>query len=160
VLDLMVAIQDYNGVTQVAHPCVIEGNVTRVRLILDIFHGSVLSVVDAASRTGFADDYAGQFWQLRLQARPDPACQILARRVLEPWDLVQEMVVELILQGLEGALHVGEIEEPTHVLIDCPSESELDAERVAVQASALVSEWHIRQHVSRLERKLLIDLQA
>src|SRR6266545_1480190 len=69
------------------------------------------------------------------------------------------MVVELVLQGLESAFHITEVAEPPHVLVHFPSKTNLDTERVAVQASALVPLRHIRQHVRCLKRKLLIDLQ-
>ena len=46
------------------------------------------------------------------------------------------------------------------MLVNRPSQAELDAERVAVQAATLVPWWHVRQQVSRLKRELLIDFQG
>jgi hypothetical protein len=128
-------------------------------MVLDVFHESVLSVVDAAGRTSLSHDYAAKFGQLRLQVFPDPASQVLARWVLKTRNIVEVMMVELVFQRLEGALDIGKVAEPTHVLIDSSSKTDLNAERVTVQAAALMSRRHIWEQVSCLERKFLIDFQ-
>jgi hypothetical protein len=46
------------------------------------------------------------------------------------------------------------------MLVNCPSQTELDAERVAVQATALMPWRYVRQQVRRLEREFFIDLQG
>ena len=50
--------------------------------------------VDAARGAGLADDDLRQLWNGRLEFVPDPASDVLARRVLETLDLVQVVVVE------------------------------------------------------------------
>ena len=68
-------------------------------------------------------------------------------------------MVELVFQRLKGALDIGKVAEPTHVLVDSSPKTDLDAERVAVQATALMPRRHIREPVSCLELKFLIDFQ-
>lgn len=91
---------------------------------------------------------------------PDPASQVLARGVFEAGDFVQKMVIELVFQRLEGALHVGEVAKPAHVLVNRPPQAKLDTEGMAVQAATLMPRGHVWQQVRRFEREFLIDFQG
>jgi hypothetical protein len=159
-LNLVITVKNDDRVSQIAHPRMIESDVAGVWVVLDVFHEtSILSVVDAAGRTGLANDHAAELGEPRLQVLPDPAGQVLARRVLETWDLIQVVMVELVFQRLEGVLHIAKIAEPAHVLVNLPPQANLDAERVPMQTTAFMPRGHIRQQVGCLERKFLIDFQ-
>jgi len=106
--------------------------------------------IDAAGVAGFLHhDLAqrGQSWQ---QPVPDPACQVLAGRVLQPLDVVEAVVVELIVKRLESLAQVGEIHDPARLRADGPGDVNFDAERMPVHASALVPLRYIRQAMRRL----------
>ena len=86
---------------------------------------------------------------------PDPPGQVLARRVRQAVHLVQVVVIEHVVQRLPRGGDVREVEHPAGRLRDRAYHVDLDAERVAMQALALVPGRDIRQAVRRLERELL-----
>jgi hypothetical protein len=79
----------------------------------------------------------------------------LAGRILEARDLVQIMVIELVVQGLEEGMQLAEIDQPPGVRVDGAFDGELDAETVAVEPKAFVRFGQSRQAVSRFESKLV-----
>ena len=111
--------------------------------------------VDGSARAGLSDDNAAEFRQDRLQSLPNPTCNYFAGRVLEARDVVEIVVVELLVYGVEGGLEVAEIADPAEVCIEFAQEMNLDPKRMAVQAGALVARRHIRKPVRRFEAKLL-----
>ena len=60
-------------------------------------------------------------------------------------------MIELVVQRRKSRLHIGEIHDPTKLGIGFARNVDLDFERVAVQARALMPFGHIRQAVSCLE---------
>ena len=117
-----------------------------------------LTSVDAAGGAGLADDDLRQLWNGRLEFVPDPAGDVLARRVLETLDLVQIVVVEAAKKRLEVGLQVGEVHEPAALGLDRPGDVQRDLERVPVESAALVPVGDVRKEVGCLERELLEDL--
>src|SRR5262249_9428432 len=97
--------------------------------------------------------------QRDLEATPDPACEIFACRVRKARHLIQEVVVEDLVNWLERALYLGEVRNPTGVRVDLASDVNFAAERVSVEARALVIAWNVRQPMRCFERELLEDLR-
>src|SRR5690606_12095935 len=93
--------------------------------------------------------------ELRLHPVPDPLREDLARRVLEAGDLVQVPMIELLPERLPDVVDDAEVDEPSRLRIDGASDGELDLERVAVEAPALVTIRHVRQEVGRLEAEFV-----
>jgi len=87
----------------------------------------------------------------RLDVVPDPARQILARRILEAGDLVQVAMIEALEGRLERGSHVGEIHHPTRVRIDLALKMQLYAERMPMKAGAFVIRRHLRQAMCSLD---------
>ena len=75
-------------------------------------------LVDTARRAGLAHDDPREPGQRGLEAIPDPRGEVLARRVLEPLDLVEVVVVELVEQRLERGLDVAEVHDPAGRRVD------------------------------------------
>src|SRR5262249_40906642 len=93
--------------------------------------------------------------ELRLHAVPDPLREILARRVLEPRDLVEVVMIELVPERLPDVVDHAVVDEPTRLRIHRTGDRELDLERVPVQALALVTFRDVRKLVGRLETELV-----
>src|SRR4051812_43050265 len=110
----------------------------------------LLPAVDASRRAGLADTHLGQIRQLHGQAIPDPLRENLAGRVLKAGDLVEVVMIQLLLERLEGRLDVAEVLHPTGSLPYGAGNVDDGQERVAVQASALVALRHVREPVSGL----------
>src|SRR6185312_13776973 len=105
------------------------------------------TAVAAARVTGFAHHDLGQQRQARLQPVPQPDGDALAGGVVQALDLVEVVVIEEFVQRLERLLDVGEVEHPAAVGPEGSVYVDLHHERVAVQARALVTGWHVRQAV-------------
>src|SRR5439155_24100003 len=89
--------------------------------------------------TRLQHDNAAEPVERAVQPFPDPHRKPLARRVVEALDLIEVTMVEGVVQRCEGALDLGEVDHPTTVLTGRPLHVHRDAERVAVQARALVA---------------------
>lgn len=57
---------------------------------------SLIARVDAANCAGFPNFNGGQLWQSWLQMRPDPFREDFAGGILEPFDVIEIVVVELV----------------------------------------------------------------
>ena len=90
-------------------------------------------------------DDAGQERQLRLHLGPDPAREILARRILEAGNLVLIVMIEPIERRLKRCAHIGEIHDPSGMRIDLACQMQLHSERVPVQACTLVPRRYVGQ---------------
>jgi len=104
------------------------------------------------------DDDLGQLGKGRRDAIPDPPGEELARRILEPGNLVQVVVVETIEDRLHRARHIGEVANPAGLLPDRSIDLDPHPERVSVETGALVVGRDVRETVCGLERELLEDL--
>jgi len=103
------------------------------------------------------DDFRKQR-QARLRLAPDPAREILAGRIFQARNLIQQLMIDAIENRLKRRAHVCEIHHPTGMRIDRPGNVQLDAKGVAVHASALVSGRHVRQPMSSLDSECAKDL--
>ena len=121
-------------------------------------NSSEFTSVDAATGAGLTDDDLRQLRDGRLEFVPDPASDVLARRVLKTLDLVQIVVVEATKKRLEVRLEVGEVHEPAALGLDWPRNVQCDVERMPVESAALVALGDVRKEVRCLERELLEDL--
>ena len=70
---------------------------------------------------------------------PDPLGEVFAGGVVEPWQVVQVVVVEALVERLEDGLDLGEIANPAGIRIDIAFDIDGDAELMAMQAPALVA---------------------
>jgi hypothetical protein len=68
------------------------------------------------------------------------------------------VVVELVVERLEGALHVGEVHDPAAVGARLAGHLQFHREGMAVQARALVPGRHVRQAVRGLDAEDLEDV--
>jgi len=91
---------------------------------------------------------------------PDPARQNLAGRVFETLDLVQVVVVEPKPNRLAGFPDVGKVDDPAELGIRLAFDIDPNAERMAVEAFALVPLGYVRKQVRSLEAELSPDLHA
>ena len=90
-----------------------------------------------------------------FEALPDPAGDVFAGGVFQAGDFVEEAVVELVFQGAEAGLDVGEIHHPAFEGIDGAFDGDFDAEGVAVEAGALVAGRDVGEGVGGFEGELL-----
>ena len=77
-----------------------------------------------------------------------------AGRIFQTRDVVQVVMVKLIIQGLKRVLQVSKIHHPPLVCHQWAFNVHRNAKAVAVQPTALVCGWHIRQAVRRFKREL------
>lgn len=104
-----------------------------------------VAAINAPGVAGFLHDHLRQPWQGSLQPLPDPARQIFAGWILQAFDLVQVMVVQLIEQGLKRDAQVGKVHDPSAARAYFAADMDLDAKRVTVDARALVSGRNLRK---------------
>src|SRR2546430_2479958 len=71
-----------------------------------------LALVHTTRSAGFTHDDSAQQGQGGEKPAPNPTRQVLTRRVGEPIDLIQVLMIELVEQRWDGALDVGEIPAP------------------------------------------------
>ena len=112
----------------------------------------------AASRAGFVDLDPAQGRKARLKALPDPPGQHLGRRILEPFDVIQIVVVQSLEDRFECRLDVTEIQDPSRPLVGLAPHVDPYPVGVAVQPPAFVTFGDVGQQVSRVEREFLPDL--
>lgn len=77
--------------------------------------------------------------QAGLELFPNPQRQALAGGVFQPGNVVEIVVIELVVERLEGNLDVTKIHDPTSVRARFATDVQLDLERVPMQARALVA---------------------
>ncbi len=94
----------------------------------------------------------------RRQRIPDVAAQILAGRVVQAGNVVQQMVIEAAMQLCPAVIQNGKVHQPARARIDRPSDLQLHAVTVPVNASALVTRGNPRQVVRGLKEKLFFQL--
>ena len=71
-----------------------------------------LSAVDTAAGAGFPELHRTQLGQAGFEPLPNPAGDILAGWIFQACDVVEIVVVQLIVEGLEGGLEVTEVHDP------------------------------------------------
>src|SRR5579864_8392472 len=120
----------------------------------------IVAAVAAARRAGLVDHDLRQVGQRRAEPVPDPPGDDLARRVAQPLDLVEVVVVEHVEQRLHGVRQLGVVADPAGRFGDRPVHVHRDPVGVAVQPAALVVGRDVREPVGRLEAELLEDLHG
>ena len=103
-------------------------------------------------------DHLVQSGQRGRQALEDPARQHLAGGILQALDIVEVMMIELVEQRRERRFDVGEVHHPAQRGIGLTLDMDLDAERMSVQARALVARRHVRKAVSRFDMEFFEDM--
>ena len=96
----------------------------------------------------------GQRW---LQTVPYPARNVFAGRIFEPWDFIQIVVIELIVQRRERCFYIGEIEHPPRIDARLAAHIDAHVKAVPMQARAFMAGRHIGQSVRGFEMKFFID---
>lgn len=89
----------------------------------------------------------GQQGQRRLESFPDPASEHFTGGIVQSRDVVEIVVVELIVEGLEGCLHVGKVHYPPSPRVEVAGHMDFHSEAMAVQLGALVARRNIWQTV-------------
>jgi len=119
----------------------------------------ILPSIDAARCAGLSNLDLRQAHQNRTEPPPDPSREILARRVLEPGDLVEIAMVELIVHQAKGSFQLGEVHDPAGPLAHRAIDRHPHLKRVAVQPRALVLGGHVRQPMRGFEGEVLVQSQ-
>lgn len=121
---------------------------------------SASPAIYASRGTGFLDLDGRELGQRRLELVPDPSTQVFARWVLETFNLVEVVVVQLIDDRLAGRLDVAEVHDPAAVLAWFTFDIDTKLKGVPMQALALVARRHIRQPVGRLKMEVLENFHS
>lgn len=106
----------------------------------------------------FEDGDGGELRQRALDLLVDPDGDVFRRRIFEPGDLVETMMIELAVERREGLLDFEKIDDEPGLGIDRPFELEFDAVGMAVHIPAAMRRRDLRQEMRRLERESLGDL--
>ena len=104
--------------------------------------------------------YGRQQRQRGFELLPYPGGQHFAGRILQPRNVVEIVMVQAVVQGLERGFDVTEVHHPARLLADLPADVDFDAERVTVQSGALVSGWHLGQTMRGFDGKCLENVQC
>src|SRR5690242_1960964 len=104
------------------------------------------------------DHHAIEPRQAWLQAAEDPAREHFAGRVLQPLDLVEVLVIQLLEQRSECGLDVGEVHHPAHGRVRFAFDMNLHPERMPVQPCTLVPGRHVGQPMRRLDLEHFMDV--
>ena len=91
--------------------------------------------------------------------RPNPSGDVLARRILQAFNLIQVVVVECLLEWCKRRLNFRKIHDPASRFRDCSFHENRDMELVAVQSSTFVSRRDVREAVGSFEREFPEDFQ-
>ena len=91
---------------------------------------------------------------------PYPAGDVFAGRVFQAWDVIKVVVIQPIIDGLEGALDVAEVHDPASGFHGIAADYEAHMEGVSVQSGTLVSLGNIGQAMGCLEVKFLVDFHV
>lgn len=105
-------------------------------------------------------DHFVQTGQARLQAPEDPARQHFAGGVLQPIDVVEVVMIELVIDRREGRLHVGEVHDPAQRRIRLARYVDLDTEGMPVQSRAFMAQRHVRESMGRFDVEDFEDMHG
>jgi len=119
-----------------------------------------VAAVFAAAGAGFVNTNARELGQQWLEFLPDPLGEVFAGGVVEAGQIVQVIVIETLVERLEDGLDLGEVANPAGLWIDIAFDINGDAERVAMQASALVPGRYVGEAVCRFEGEFFEQFQG
>jgi hypothetical protein len=106
------------------------------------------------------DHYFVQPGQRRLQSLPNPASQHFAGRILQPLDIVEVMMVELVVERCESGFDIAEVHHPAKRGIRLALQMDFDAKRMTVKPRAFVPGRHVGQAVRGFDLENLKDVHA
>ena len=102
-------------------------------------------------------DDARKLRQRRLGPLPDPDRDIFRRRIFEPLDIIQIIMVEPVKQRFKDGFDREEISDKASDRIDRPFQPQFHAIGMPMQPAAAVLLGDIRQNMRRLETEGLRD---
>jgi hypothetical protein len=116
--------------------------------------------VNTPAGAGLANFHGAQLWQSGFEPVPYPARDIFTGGILQPGNVVEVVVVELIVDGFEAGLEIGKVHHPAGGLRRIACYRQAHVERVPVQPRAFVSGRHVGEAMGGLEVKFLVDLHG
>lgn len=90
------------------------------------------------------DANSRQLRQQGLELCKDPFGEVFASRIFQAWDVIQVVVIEPFIQGLEDRFDFGEVTYPADMGINFTFKVDSDAEGVAVQPSTFMPLGNVR----------------
>ena len=114
--------------------------------------------VSASNRSGFVDDNFAKIRAFGLKSIPDPDREILEGGVFQPGDIVEITVIELLDDFLGCLANLSVIVKPAHLRIDFSFNGDFHTEAVAMDPTALMPRWHMREGMSGFEGKIFSKL--
>lgn len=118
-----------------------------------------MTVVRTPGVRRFGNDDSAQTGQAVGEPRPYPPCDVLTGRVLQPFYVIQVVVVKFRQMRLKGTANVGKVDHPPGRFIHEPSKTYLHTKRVSVEATASMVLWHVGQPMCCVKPKCLVDFQ-
>ena len=112
-----------------------------------------IAFIDTTRRTCLMDGKLGEGGKPRFQTRPNPARQLLTGWIFKTRDVIEIVMIELIINWLEGLLDIRKIHDPTGVGINLTPYMDIDPKRVAMQSCAFMSGGNMRQAMGCFEAK-------
>jgi hypothetical protein len=89
---------------------------------------------------------------------PDPDRESFGGRILQTLDLIEQIVVEPFHQGIDGASQIGKVDDPTERRIEWAAYRDGPSKRMAVDTSALVALFDMREKVCSFEVEVFDEL--
>ena len=89
---------------------------------------------------------------------PDPDRQVFASGIVQPLDIIEVMVIELIIDRGKSGFNVAKVHNPTSLLPHRTLDGHCHEKGMAVETRAFVSLRNIRQAMCRLDTKLFVNL--
>ena len=95
-----------------------------------------------------------------LQSIPDPPRQVFTGRIVEPFDLIQIIVIEAGDKGIGGGFDLAVVDEVAFFGIDFPFDDDVKAKGMAVQPAAFVAVGECGEIVGGFEVELFGEADA
>ena len=89
---------------------------------------------------------------------PDPDRQIFTSGILQPLNIIEVMVIELIIDRCKSRFNVAKVHNPTRLFPHRTFDGHCHEKGMAVETRAFVSYRNIRQAMCRLDTKLFVNL--
>lgn len=91
---------------------------------------------------------------------PNPNRDVLARWIIETFNIVKVIVIKSIENRLERRLNIRKVDHPAEFVIDGPRYMQLNAKRMSMQATALMALWNMRQSVRCFKPKFFVKFHC
>jgi hypothetical protein len=99
-----------------------------------------------------------EVWERFGEMVPDPDGEPFSGWVFQAFDFIQQVVVEPFYQRIDRASQIGKVDDPAESRIEGAAYRDGAAERVTMDASALVPLCDVRKKVCSLESEVLDEL--